>query len=324
MSESRSIHIILSIAILLCFIGAIVSVGDTIIKKDGERLKGVVVEDYRDRIVLSTMDGEKEVMKSGIKNIAYDLEEQNLTNMAEMYQDRGMYKTAHYYYGEALKINPEYKKAREGLNYTAGLAQQTSRRRKLDHISRMNEEKVFRMGGPVDEEPSEKERLKKTLGIELDDVEGYYKIASVIPNSAAARGGLEKGDMIIAAWGRTISYMQPGEVMKKLLNVESVEVRLTIERTVTMDLANLKGNYPGVIGVQFEFSEMEGLIIKDVTDKSPADEAGIRKDDQLMEVEGESTRYMALGEVESIIKSRRKKTLSLKIKRDIVIWKKFA
>lgn len=323
MSESRSIHIILFIAVFLCLVGVIISVGDTILKKDGERLKGVVVEDYKDRIVLSTMDGEKVIMKSNIERIIYDLEEQNLTSLADMYQDRGMYKTAHYYYEEALKINPEYKKAREGLNYTAGLAQQTKRRRKLDHISRMNEEKLFRRGGPVEEMASEKDRLKKSLGIELDDVEGSYKIASVIPDSAAAKGGLKKGDVIVAAWGRTITYMQPGEVMKKLLSAESVEVRLTIERTVMMDLASLKENYPSIIGVQFEFSEMEGLMVKEVTDKSPALKAGIRKGDQLMEVQGESTRYMALNEVEGIIKSRKGETLSLKVKRDVVLWKKF-
>ena len=44
---------------------------------DEKRVKGVVVEDYDDRIVLSTIDGEKSIMKQKIERILYDMDEQN-------------------------------------------------------------------------------------------------------------------------------------------------------------------------------------------------------------------------------------------------------
>ena len=132
---------------VFCLLWAASSLADTVMMKDRERVKGVVVEEYSDRVVISTMDGEKELLKSKIDKIVYDFEEQNLTSLADFYQDRGMYKTAYYYYEQALKVNPDYKKAKEGLNYVHTYVQQTDRIRKLDHIQRMNDEKLWQQGG---------------------------------------------------------------------------------------------------------------------------------------------------------------------------------
>jgi tetratricopeptide (TPR) repeat protein len=98
----------ISILIFLLFLSlSCNSAADTVIMKSRERVKGVVVEEYSDRVRISTMEGEREILKNGIERIVYDLEEQNLTNLADFYMDRGMYKMAYHYYEQALNVNPE-------------------------------------------------------------------------------------------------------------------------------------------------------------------------------------------------------------------------
>ena len=45
---------------------------DTVQLKNGQELKGLIVEKHEDRIVLNTEKGETPVLKSSIQNILYD------------------------------------------------------------------------------------------------------------------------------------------------------------------------------------------------------------------------------------------------------------
>jgi len=40
--------------------------GDLVYTKDGKELRGIVIEDYKDRILFSTVDGETTIMKDNI------------------------------------------------------------------------------------------------------------------------------------------------------------------------------------------------------------------------------------------------------------------
>jgi len=290
---------------------------------DGERMKGVVVEDYGDRVVISTMEGEKQIMRKNIQRVIYDLEEQNLTSLADFYQDRGMHKEAYYYYEKALATNPDYEKARDGLNFVGTYLRQTGRRMKIKHIQRRNEDKKW-IEGVRDENPrSGKEQVRETLGMGLEEVEGSFKIIEVTPASPAARAGIKRGDVLLSMWGRAIKYMPASEVMKKLLTPGVMDIKVTIGRSFMLNLRSGMGGYSSFVGIVFGFSEMEGLMIEKVADAGVADLAGIKKGDIVTEIQGQPTRYMSLKSVEGIINSRKGDTLSLKTKRDVIIWKKF-
>ena len=312
-----------AVAYFLCLGAFTVSRADTVVMSDSERLKGVIVEDYGDRIVISTMEGEKQVMRKNIQRVIYDLEEQNLTSLANFYQDRGMYKEAHYYYEKALAVNPDYEKARDGLNYVGTYLRQTGRRMKMKHIQRRNEDKKW-MEGVRDENPrSGKERVRETLGIELEDVEGSFKIVEVAPASPAARAGIKRRDVLLSVWGRSIKYTPTSEVMKELLTPGVMDIKVTIGRSFILNLRSGMGGYSSFVGIVFGFSEMKGLIVEKAADAGVADLAGIKKGDIVTEIQGQPTRYMSLKSVEGIINSRKGDTLSLKTKRNVVIWKKF-
>lgn len=311
---------------IFCFWTILNSYTDTVVLKNNQRLKGVVVEDYKDRVVLSTMEGEKQIMRNSVRSVIFDLEEQNLASLADFYQDQGAYEKAYYYYDKALKINPRYKKARDGLNYVGTYLRQTGRMQKLDHIKRLEEERRWKQRqrrAPAPEVQNREEEIKRSLGIVLENAEESFEIADVVLASPAAKAGIKKGDILLAAWGRAVGYMQPEEVMKKLADPGVMDIQVTIARSFRLKLKDRPGNYNSLIGTQLGFSEMEGLMVEKVNRDGVADRAGIEEGDIVTEIQGQSTRYMSLKDVERIISSRKGDSLSLKIKRDMAIWKKF-
>ena len=75
---SRYFRIFLILAACSLSIPASCVFSDTIYTNNDREMKGIVVEDYKDRIVMSTVDGEITVPKTEIKQMFYDNEADNL------------------------------------------------------------------------------------------------------------------------------------------------------------------------------------------------------------------------------------------------------
>ncbi len=311
-------------AMVLCLSGLNRSFADTILMRNNERLKGVVVEEYKDRVVLSTVDGEREILRNRIRNIIFDLEEQNLVSLGDFYQDQGIFRKAYYYYGKALELNPDYKRAKEGLNYVGTHIQQTGRMKKLSHIQRLNEQAKWEKGiFTSSDSESMEEEIKNNLGIVLKNVKESFEISNVVFRSPAAKAGLHKGDVMLAVWGRSISYMPPNEVLEKLVAPGVMDIQMTFGRRIMMNLPNVSGGYDDLLGAKLGFSGMEGLIVKEVYTGGVAAKSGMKKGDVVTKVQGQPTRYMPMHDVIRTINSRKGDTIFLEIKRDVVLWKKF-
>ena len=93
---------------------------DTIYTKDGKELKGIIIEDYKDRVVFSTIDGQVTIMKSDVKELYFDTEEQNLIKLAEQARDKGDYIKAFIYYDKAFKLDPGSRAAKDGIVFLQG------------------------------------------------------------------------------------------------------------------------------------------------------------------------------------------------------------
>jgi len=113
--KMKSLYFLL---IFSLFAPATGSLADAIYLKDGKEVKGIVVEEYADRVVISTYEGEQMLPKSDIDNIEYDFVEQNLVKLGDRYKERHEFEKAYFYYEKAIKTNPDYKVARERMNYS--------------------------------------------------------------------------------------------------------------------------------------------------------------------------------------------------------------
>ncbi|HXH09705.1 MAG TPA: DegQ family serine endoprotease [Alphaproteobacteria bacterium] len=146
--------------------------------------------------------------------------------------------------------------------------------------------------------------LAKSFGL---DRERGALVADVMPDTPAARAGIERGDIIVEFNGRKIEEMTdlprvvantpPGtEVPVKLLRkgqervvqvtiAEMQEERMaaaggTLEESLGMTVQELTPEIARSLGV----SETKGVVVTNVEDDSPADEAGVRRGDVILEV----------------------------------------
>ena len=302
---------------------------DTVVKNDGEEVKGIILEDYKDRLVMSTVKGEKTVMKSDIKELYYDEEEENLIKLADQAKEKHDYVRALTYYDMAYKANPNSKAAKDGLVFLEGYLFRKEQAQKEDDVKKR--EDLEQQGAFVSVEPppvesiSEKAaRLKKAIGITLEITDGFPCVDTIQPRSAAADAGMERGDRLIAIWAKLTGYMELHDVLDALLDKPSLELKCTIDREVNIAVVPYKMVTLGsneLIGAAFSM-EFDGLTVSSVREGGAAADAGIKKGDLVTGIEGKATRYMPLNDAVAMIRNSKGGTVRLTIRKEILIWRR--
>lgn len=293
---------------------------DTIYTKDGKELKGIIIEDYRDRIIFSTIDGQVTVMKSDVKELYFDTEEQNLIKLAEQARDKNDYIKSFVYYDKAFKMNPNSKAAKDGIVFLQGYLFKKDMSQKEEVVRRHNE---FEQRGQVSAIKSDEEqfneylkKLRTEAGITLMTTDAVTRIESVRPGSSAESSGIKRGDILVAIWGRLVGYMSLKEVVETLLEKNSLETKIALERNITVKVRR-RDSIGATLSMQFD-----GLTISAVNDGSTAAEAGLRTNDIITAINGSSTRYMPLKKAIALIKRSRDGKVNLTVRKDVVMWGK--
>lgn len=302
---------------------------DTVYMNDGKEERGIILEDYKDRIVMSTADGEITRLKSDIKQLYYDSEADNLVKLAEQSKERGDMIKAFAYYDMALRADPNSKAAKEGTIFLQGYLFRKEQVKKEDEVRKQEEFENFGAARIAEEKTAEENikemsaTMREAIGITLSEKGGGQMIASVRANSPAEEAGARRGDVIIAVWGRLTGYMPLEDVMKSLLEKSSMEIKCTVERSVTVEHdpdSNITSSLKDTIGANFSM-QFDGLTVSDVVENGPAFEAGLAKGDLVVAINGESTRYIPLKKAVSLMKKARGSLIALKIRRELIIWR---
>lgn len=284
------------------------SFADSVYLKNKEELKGLIVDDFVDRIILSTADGEKTIMKSHIENIKYDTVEQTYFQLGREYEKRDLYREAIVYYEKALKANPDYADAKNALM----LARITYWKNEQDQIKNEVQRKMSLLNlketgssGIVTYPTQDKDRLlKRKFGISLDEVDGWPRVAMVVNIELSDR--IKKGDLLVAIWGKQTRFAKVDGIIDELLNSSLTEVNVTIERK--LKLSNSK--HPSTLK-DYGFSlvmELDGLTVKDVGENSISQKEGLKAADLIVSIEGQPTRYMPLGEAIKLVETNKEPT----------------
>lgn len=312
---------LLSICEVLC--------ADTILLKDGQGLKGVVVEDYHDRVVFSTEKGEICLLKNDIEKIAYDITEENLVKLGAFYKDKGDYKLALYYYEAAYKLNPNMKEAQEGtlLVTNTMFRKGESDLEKEVTLRQDTEEKMGRPASKETKEPepqaAEVKGLSDTVGISIENIGQAIKVNKVLRKSPADEAGIKEGDVIISIWGKLIKYTPLKDVYGLFLNNNISEFRVTVSRdkSIVLRRNHIFGSAEDMIGARLTM-EFEGLVVSELKPGGPLESAGVLKGDRIARLAGNPTRYMPLATVYKLIEDINGNSLDLEIQREIIFWKR--
>ena len=68
--------------------------------------------------------------------------------------------------------------------------------------------------------------------------------------------------------------------------------------------------------------EYQGLVVESVSEKSPAAGCGLKKDDLLVKVGRDATRYMPTGKVLDLIRQTGREPVSLTVRRNVMMTRK--
>lgn len=300
---------------------------DTIIENGGKEIKGIVVEDYKDRVVFSTVDGEITVMKSDMRELTFDSEEDNLVKLAEQAYERRDYSKAMCYYEMALKVNPDSSAVKQGMAYLRGNFFRREESLKAADIRRQQEMEVYGPQGPAlqktDKIGDMAKTLEKTTGMKISIENSLPVIDGLKPDSPAHEAGLRKGDILVSVWSKLTGYLSLEETLDLLVNKSAIEIRCILERVSNVVINPNKSMISGpedLIDASF-LMEMDGLTISAVKKPGSAAEAGLQNGDLVMAIDGNPTRYMPLKKAVELIRRSNEKTVKLTIRRKAIIWR---
>jgi len=311
-------RIILCITIILLINHSLFA--DIIVMKDGKKLKGLVVDEYADRVTLSTVDGEKDILRKDIERIEYDTPEQNFMQLGRLYEEKGWYGKASFYYKKAMDINPEYKEAREAYLASHAKMWREEERSAKKELERQNIALSWWKNRYKKDRPETRDKLsllKETLGFSLIEKDGIFTITEVRSGSSADKAGIQRGDLLVGIWGRLIKYSKLIDVLDELLGPKYSEVRVLIEREVVVPLGDIKDDaiYKN-LGINLGF-EYDGLMVRELREDSVADLAGLKKGDYIIAIDKNITRYLPIDSIISIINSTREEKIVFNIRRKV-------
>lgn len=294
---------------------------DTVILKDGRRVKGLILEEFKDRILISTSEGEKTLLKKDIRSAVYSSEEKNLIQKGNNLVKKGKPIEAYYVFKEVLEVNPDSEEAKERMYYLKGFIETKAKKKPLDKAREKYSEETSKMESNIS-------LVKEELGLSLKE-EGKYvyidEISEKVPGSE--EGKLEKDDRIVSVWGEMTSFMGAEEVATLLLMPG--EVKIIIERTAFPRLAYserffkrfLYPAYRKIIGSSLELDK-KGIIVRDLIPDGAFSKAGIKDGDLVFRIKGKNTRYLPLPEVIKIIEVSQGEKIEVVIRRGVTLWRK--
>ncbi len=302
---------------------------DTLSIKNGKELKGLVVEKHFDRVILSTEAGEVHVLLAEIDHIQYDDPEQNFMEAGKSFEVNGKLVEALAYYEKAADLNPDFEEAK-----SAAVGVRSRLWAKVTEGPRGEMEKQQLLydqwgQGATSDSPEGREAafrkrrqaLNEGLGLSLRKEGDWVELDSVNSKKPAALAGLKKCDRLVAIDGKSLRYLGVDSVSNDLLEPRFANFTLDFERNCSF------GRKQGVsslkkLGLKLKL-EYQGIMVEEVAPKSVADQAGLKEQDFLAQVDGAATRYMPLKKVIRLIEESPKEgPATLTIRRSALMSRK--
>ena len=281
---------------------------DVVYFKSGQTLKGLIVEEHRDRIFVSTEQGEQSILLDQVDELFYDDPERNYLYLGNQAIANADFVLAKNFFQKALQIAPRFEEARDALSYLSDL-------------------KGKLLSGP--ETGNLLQRLKeRRWGLTLERQEPYATVQAVEEGFLAARSKLKVKDSLVSAWGESLGYLPLEDVAKALLGPAGSPLKLVIQREVQLippsnssdsdnPLAALQAgqSWPGMMMGM----ERMGLTVLKVGPNGVAAAAGLAPRDRIVAIAGSATRYLPLGEAIRRVSLARAQGVTLLIQRDVLV-----
>ncbi len=276
---------------------------DVIYLKAGEDLKGLVVEEHRDRIVINVQGKERMLLRSEVEEIFFDEPERNFLYLGFQALETGEFGLAREFFHKSLQIHPQFREAEEAVGRLRDLQAKPS----------------------AQQDPDPEATLQARWGVALEPTDRFPRVREVKESSFGARMGLVPGDRLVGAWGASLAYLPLKEAALVLLGPAGSELKLALERQIHLPAATSgKGGFifSAALGRKWPDLSLEmepsGLTVVSVRPGGAAETAGIRIGDRITAVGGRPTRYAPLMDSRRWIEEAKGRGLTLVIHRDLL------
>lgn len=278
---------------------------DTLHLKSGGTVRGVVLEEQADRYLVSTVDGEVAILKPLVGQVIYDDPEQSYYQLGRRFQRAGRLREALTAYQTSLQLQPEFRAARQAL---LAVQRRLWRQDEAQLRAELRQKRlIMAQVGHLPASIVTDESLGARYGCWLGYEAGWTTIAQVLPGSAAARAGLQPGDLVVGLDGESIERL-PAEVVGERFRRAAGELTLLIERVVPVRKQRLEAQSRWGFSLELVYDGWQvGRLLPGSID------SGLAPGDAVVAMDGEPTRYLT----EKSVKRRlaRRDALELTIQR---------
>jgi len=294
---------------------------DTVLLKSGEKVKGLVVEEHEDRIILSTADGEIPILRNQFTDIQFDERAYSLLSVGRALERQGKYGEALSYYDRALSLNPNLKEAKRAAIGVRNRFFAQIDAMSLNEVDKQQDlENAWRRGTSVEDQARQRQEdrenlLWRRLGVTLDPEGDWIKAGTVRLGSNAFKQGIRKGDFLVAIDGKSLRYLNLETVIPHLLEPRYSSTTVRLQRSV---LFRPESDQRKLRFLGFDLKqEYDGLVISKVRDNSIAQKKGFREGDRVIEVNDQQTRYLSRRKVIKMIEDKDTPELIITINREL-------
>lgn len=265
--------------------------------KTGEILKGLVVEEHEDRLIMSTEKGEVPVLRIGIKDVEYDDPAQNFLQAGRAYEEKKRWGEALAYYEKALQLSPELDDAKKAsvrvrnlfwAQTATGPVAEVERRQAL--YETWDKGRFTEKNSAIGKTPPQ--RVAEGLGVKLAQKDDWVYLSEVNQKKDAARAGLKVGDRLVAIDGDSLRYLSAEAVHVKLISPRYSSFTLEYDRDCRMMKSGFEKETRD-LGFELKL-ESQGIRVANILSGSAAARAGLKIGDLLVGMDGGTTRYLPL------------------------------
>ena len=296
---------------------------DTIALKNGKNLKGLVVEEHEDRILLSTENGEIPILRRGIQSIEFDDPAQNFLSVGRAYEDKQRWGEALAYYEKALELNPNLADATKAAvrvrnrfwsKAAAGPMAEVEKRQAL--YETWEKQRFQQKSSGLDKDPQQ--LMGESLGARLVKKDDWVHLSEVSPKKDAAQAALRANDRLVSVDGDSLRYLSVEAVREKLVWPRYSSFTLEFDRDCRLIKTGFEKEFRE-FGFELKL-EAQGLVVTNVVGGSTAARAGLKTNDLLVGVNGNSTRYLPIKKLMGVIQKNRSDVQAvLTVRRSVIL-----
>ena len=290
----------LPFVLFLSLLGISSARADTVYLKNKQEVRGVIVEEFADRYVVKTLEGEKPILKAQAAAVKYDDPELSYYQLGRDLQRVGRLHEALTAYQKAVELRPSFQAAQEA----AFSVQRTLDRQDEPQLMAEVHQKqalLEQAGKPLSgQSVAQLKRgpdlfgvFERRFGVAFRSEGDWVVVSEVRPKSAAASADLRTGDRVVAVSGEPLGHLKAAEAAQRL-EAHGNEMQLSIEREVTLERP--RAEQAGRWGLQMDLG-YDGLRISRV-DSGGSAQGRCRVGDFVVAVNHQPTRYMAMAEAE--------------------------